>query len=142
MAIGSVIPDDTIRAYEKAHYDVLGDAPFTLRIGARSDALSDLYMRNQVASVAFLTAENPFGVLTNSITNACCQDRLVREIIKGKLIFMNGVGRDPLDEWPGETSLLILGIARETATRLGVRYRQNAIVWSGANAIPELVLLR
>jgi hypothetical protein len=35
-----------------------------------------------------------------------------------------------------------LGISRQQAMDLGDRLEQNAIVWCGPDAVPELVLLR
>jgi hypothetical protein len=37
---------------------------------------------------------------------------------------------------------LILGLDLEAARTLGNRMEQNAIVWIGADAVPELVLLK
>jgi hypothetical protein len=36
----------------------------------------------------------------------------------------------------------VLGMALDAAQEVGRRYGQNAIVWAGADAVPELVLLR
>jgi hypothetical protein len=35
-----------------------------------------------------------------------------------------------------------LGLSLEAAKALGKKYDQNAVVWCGPDAIPELVLLR
>ena len=46
----------------------------------------------------------------------------------------------------GEKFFCVRGGSRnssnETARMLGVRYRQNAVVWAGEDAVPKLVLLR
>jgi hypothetical protein len=42
----------------------------------------------------------------------------------------------------GETSVLALGISRDTAARLGKEFRQNAIVWIGTDRIPDLIFLQ
>lgn len=36
----------------------------------------------------------------------------------------------------------MLRISLEAAKELGARYEQNAIVWAGADAMPQLILLR
>ena len=53
-----------------------------------------------------------------------------------------GIGVAPPGHWPGEPSVLALGISRDTAARLGNEYRQNAIVWIGADRIPVLIFLQ
>jgi len=34
------------------------------------------------------------------------------------------------------------GLARAAAQELGRQFQQNAIIWAGADAVPELILLR
>jgi len=34
------------------------------------------------------------------------------------------------------------GLSLEASKSLGARFEQNAIVWSGADAVPQLILLR
>jgi hypothetical protein len=35
----------------------------------------------------------------------------------------------------------VLGLALEAAKSLGRRHEQNAVVWSGPDAVPQLVML-
>jgi hypothetical protein len=42
---------------------------------------------------------------------------------------------------PGEPSFLAFGLALEASKTLGKAYEQNAIIWCGADAVPNLVLL-
>ena len=58
----------------------------------------------------------------------------------GKTI--EGAGSDPAGDWPEEHSYFGLGVGLEDAKRLGVRFRQDAIVWTGRDAVPRLILLR
>jgi hypothetical protein len=55
--------------------------------------------------------------------------------------FIDGIGQHPSTAW-GEPSFLVLGVSLETARELGVRHEQNAIIWVGSDAVPQLVLLR
>ncbi len=55
---------------------------------------------------------------------------------------IEGEGEGPDGAWPAEKSLFVFGVDLETARMLGVRYRQNAVVWVGEDAVPKLVLLR
>lgn len=58
------------------------------------------------------------------------------------LQFMPGVGVGADPKWQGEPSVLVLGLPLQHARALGTSYLQNAIVWCGEDAVPQLVLLR
>jgi len=58
------------------------------------------------------------------------------------MVLTDGTGRHPSNGWAGEASYLALGLSQEAAEAIGVRFEQNAIVWSGSDAVPRLVLLR
>ena len=49
---------------------------------------------------------------------------------------------DPTEAWEPELSYLTFGISAEYARRLGSLFRQDAVVWAGEDAIPQLLLLR
>jgi hypothetical protein len=75
-------------------------------------------------------------------TNEERHTELARELNSRSLIFIEGVGQHPSNEWPGEASYLVFGLTLEASKSLGKRLEQNAIVWSGADATPQLVILR
>ena len=56
--------------------------------------------------------------------------------------YHEGMGEHPSGQWPGEPSFLILGLPLDAAKQLGARHEQNAIVWCGTDAVPQLILLR
>ena len=58
------------------------------------------------------------------------------------LRWLEGLGQHPSNQWPGEPSVLILGLSLAAAKVLAEDFEQNAFVWSGAGAMPQLVLLR
>jgi hypothetical protein len=58
------------------------------------------------------------------------------------LAFAPGVGQHPHYGWPAEDSFLVFGLTLEAAKVLGGRLEQNGFVWSGADAVPQLVMLR
>lgn len=49
--------------------------------------------------------------------------------------FLVGVNR------PAEQSVLVLGLSLEADKTLGRRFERNAVVWTGRDGVPELVLL-
>ena len=50
-------------------------------------------------------------------------------------------GADPSGNWSSEHGFLVLGLELEDAKGVGVFFRQNAIVWVGQDAVPQLVML-
>ena len=132
-----------LAAYAAALYRVdAAPTPFVLRIGERSPELAALHVAHGVACSAFVTAWNPFGMLQPDALNRWAQARLERELGAQGYAVYGGAGLDADGSWPGEDSVLALGLSRETAAELGRAYGQNAVVWSGAGAVPELVVLR
>lgn len=142
MNSASSIDPDTIKAYLETHYCVEGGLPTTLRVGVQNSSLLILHEAAHVESSAFITACNPFSHACDDATNAQRQDALAQELTHLGLRFVDGIGEHPSNEWPGEPSFLVLGISLEAAKDFGERYEQNAIVWAGADAVPQLVLLR
>lgn len=138
----SLIDRDTLQAYRETHYHVHGTAPMRLEIGITSPELADLHAAHRVSSSAFITACNPFSQTLADAANTERQLALASDLRQRNLSFIDGVGQHPSNAWPAEASFLILGVSRDEASELGVRHRQNAIVWCGLDAVPQLVLLR
>jgi hypothetical protein len=138
----SDIPRDTIQAYLETHYQVLGETPATLQIGQFNPVLAALHDACHVACSAFVTACNPFSQSLDSQANAARQAALAHELEALGLTGIEGIGKHPTNNWPGESSFLVLGMTLDAARALGKKHGQNAIVWCGADAVPQLVLLR
>ena len=137
----SVIDQRSIQAYLETNYYVHSDAPLTLNIGVANPTLAALHKAHRIESSAFVTACNPFSQAFDESANAARQAALARELQQRSLSYIEGIGQHPTNEWR-ELSFLVLGLSRESAKELGNRHEQNAIVWSGLDAVPELVLLR
>lgn len=142
MFSDSDIPGDTIQAYLETHYHVDGNAPLTLKVGESHPSLAALHQTAGVESSAFITACNPFSQSCDGASNASRQETLARELKQRSLSFIDGVGLHPSNQWPGEASFLVLGLSLEAAKALGAQHGQNAIIWCGADAVPQLILLR
>ena len=138
----SVIDPAIIQAYLETHYCVHGDAAFVLQIGMVSPDLLSLYERHSVDCAAFLTGCNPFSQEVSEPENRERQQSLATELTRRSLSFLKGIGQHPSNNWPGEESLLVLGLNLEAAKTLGERFEQNAIVWCGADGVPQLIVLR
>ena len=142
MFTESIIPRETIQAYLETHYQIAGDTPATLQAGQANPALAGLHAAHGVSSSAFITACNPYSEDVGAHANAERQAELARELERLGLAYIEGVGKHPSNSWPGEPSFLVLGATLDVARTLGQKHGQNAIVWCGADAVPQLILLR
>lgn len=130
-----------IQAYRETEYRVHGDEPFILRVGQPCDALAAIHKRHRVDCSAYITACNPYSQPLDDAANTRRHADLGHELRKRSLTAFGGLGQHPSNQWPGEASYLVLGLTLEAAKTLGTRFEQNAIVWSGADATPQLILL-
>jgi hypothetical protein len=138
----SAIDPPTLQAYLETDYRVHGEPGFTLRVGRASAELLAAHKRRRTDCSAFLTACNPFSQPLDAAANAARQAALAKELSSRSLAFLPGVGQHPSNGWPGEDSFLVFGLTLEAAKALGTRLEQNGIIWSGADAVPQLILLR
>ena len=139
---GTVISDALVAAYSATNYRVISaDSPFVLRLRLRSDELARLFVLTGKQGATFITAENPFSQAVSAEENAASQARLKRDLTKLGATILEGAGEGQDPDWPAEASFLAIGLSRAQACDLGRKYRQNAIVWIDADAVPELVLL-
>lgn len=132
----------TVKAYLETDYCVAAPEPFVLRVDTASVPLAQLYRQHLTNCCAFITACNPYSRIVGDKENAERQAELAQELTRIGLTFFDSVGRHPAGGWPEESSYLVLGLSLADAKHLGEKYRQNAIVWCGPDAVPELVLLR
>ena len=142
MLPASAIDPPTLQAYLETDYCVYGEPGFTLRVGRASAELLAAHKRRRTDCSAFLTACNPFSQPLDTAANAARQAALAKELSGRSLAFVPGVGQHPSNGWPGEDSFLVFGLTLEAAKALGMRLEQNGLVWSGADAVPQLILLR
>jgi hypothetical protein len=138
----SVIDPRTIQAYLETEYRVHGEPGFTLRVGKASADLLSAHRRQKADCSAFLTACNPFSEPFDESANAARQAALAKELSSRGLAFLPGIGQHASNSWPGEDSFLVFGMTLEAARVLGAWFEQNGFVWSGADAVPQLILLR
>ena len=138
----SIIDAGTVQAYLETEYRAHGDEPFTLRVGETCPALAAAHKRHRVDYSAYITACNPFSQILDDEANAERHADLGHELGQRSLASIEGIGQHPSNQWCGEASYLIFGLTLEAAKTLGTRLEQNAIIWTGADAVPQLILLR
>ncbi len=129
-----------LEAYRATRYEVDGgDDSFVLRIDQPCEALDRLHAEHDVNSSAFITAWNPGSRLCSAGQNRRAQQELVALVDADEMTWLPGRGVDPQGEWPDEAGLLVLGMDRSSALELARRFDQNAVVWTGEDAIPRLL---
>lgn len=142
MKCESLISPETIQAYRETEFRVFGDDVMVLKISEKKEELVGLFKVYQSEACAFVTAFNPLGKLLSHEQNSDLQKRLEEEIQFRGLTYIAGEGKHPVGDWPGEPSYLVFDLSLEAAKTLGRKFNQNAIVWCGLDAVPQLVLLR
>ncbi len=139
----SEIIEDKIAAYHSTHYCIQTKAGLiTLKIGEYTSNLLTLFKSSSQQCGVVITAFNPYGKLIDHETNQATNKQLGEHLSSLSSMVLEAEGVDPLGIWPSEPSFFALGINRDVARSLGVHYLQDAVVWIGADAVPELVLLR
>jgi hypothetical protein len=143
MSKTTQIHPDKLRAYEATDYR-LGhtDQDIVLTILKRSERLATLFAANGVNCGAFLTAYNPQGTIQSDAANAQGHAELASKLQELGVQAIEGSGSEEGTEWPAEKSYFALGLALELAKAIGTHFDQDAIVWIGPDAVPQLILLR
>jgi len=139
----TLIAADKIRAYRATDYRLGHTAQdIVLAPGLRSDRLCELFLAKSAKSGAFLTAYNPRGIQKSVTENEQAHARLAAALAERGLDSIEGSGSEPGSSWPAEKSYFVFGLGRDGAIAFGQQFDQDAIVWVGKHAVPELVLLR
>ena len=135
-----------VQAYRETHYRVIAGAaavvPVVLRVDEASKSLAGLHKEFGVDCSAFVTACNPWSESIADEENLKRMEKLRHALRTRSLRWLEGIGKHPRNLWPGEPSVLVLGLSLAAAKVLAQDFEQNAFVWSGADARPQLVLLR
>lgn len=137
------ISADLVQAYGNTSYHVhRSTGSFTMRAGEYSAGLAALMEEHGARCAAFLTGDNPFSAHASACENRLARSRLYEALTRLGMAVFEGTGQGDDLSWPPEQSYLALGLDRTAASDLGRQFLQNAILWSGADATPQLVLLR
>jgi hypothetical protein len=143
MTTVTQIDPDKVRAYLATDYRIGHTSQdIVLTIGQRSERLAALFATNGVDCGAFLTAYNPQGTVQTDAANDRAHAELAAKLQALGLQAIEGSGSEEGTDWPSERSYFALGLALEPAKEIGTHFDQDAIVWVGADAVPQLILLR
>ena len=142
MQSSTTLSPELISAYEATNFHVMTDPAFILKIGINSNELEMLFNKSGHKTATFITACNPFSNTLSDEDNQLRNIQLEVDLGDLNVEIIDGFGQDLFGEWAGEASFLALGIDYDLASKLGIKYEQNAIVWCNADAVPQLILLR
>jgi hypothetical protein len=137
------IHPDTVRAFLATGYRIGHSAQdIVLHIDQHSERLTRLFADSGVNCGAFLTAFNPRSTIQPNEVNDQAHAQLAAKLQVLGLQAREGSGSVEGTDWPAEKSYFALGLSREPAKAIGTHFDQDAIVWVGPGAVPELILLR
>jgi len=134
----STIPKELIDAYLTTKFMVF-HPKFTIYIDKICPELNELLIQEEAKVWAYITSVNPNSEMLSDEENQQLLQELKESVKDYKFYEGHGVGTDPA--WQPEKSMLIIGIPREEAIRIGNYYKQNAIVAGRLNNPAELILL-
>ena len=139
----SAVPAELVEAYNSTQYLMQTEnGEIVLRIGEPSKAIAELIEAAAADGGVFITAENLFSQPLTVDENKDRQDRLRKDLAVLGALVIDGAGQGEDPSWPAEASYSAIGITRDQACELGIKYEQNAIVWFDATGTGELILLR
>ena len=143
MTAATQIHPDKVRAFMATDYRIGHTSQdIVLTIGQRSERLAALFAANGVDCGAFLTAYNPQSTIQPDAVNDLAHAELAAKLQALGLQAIEGSGSEEGTDWPSEKSYFALGLALEPAMEIGTHFDQDAIVWVGSDAVPQLILLR
>lgn len=111
-----------------------------MRVDEGCVELDALLTDHGVSTWAYVTASNPGSRQLSDEDNSARLRELEADVVTLGVRAYPGEGVPDDGRWPPESSLLILGIAREDAVRLGRRYDQVAVVCGELGGVAKLVL--
>lgn len=132
--------EDLRRAFEETHYIVRHQPAFTLRIGQHSPQLDALLQDAGHDCAAFVTAWNPKSQALSEAENRTRQQALLDDLKRLGPTWIGGIGQHPDNGWPGEESVLVLGLAFDAACNLARQHGQLAFVWCVTGKPCQLIM--
>jgi len=137
------IGPEKLAAYRATHYRFgTGSVAVTMRIDVPCEELHRLYGDTGRTCGVFITGLNPFGQQQSEAANEAAHARLGQQLRALTRHVFDGEGVDPGGDWPPEKSYFALGIDAAKARELGTDFNQDAVVWTGPDRVPLLLLLR
>ena len=91
--------------------------------------VNHVFKQVKVTTAAILTAWNPRSEAIDFQQNKLRNNDLYNVLKEKKYILHKALGKGIDPTWPAEEGYIILGLTKEDAEKLAVKYEQNAYVW-------------
>ena len=130
---------ELIQAFEETDYIVFHQPNFTLRVGQNSTELDTLLNESGFECAVFITAWNPMSQPLSQERNLERQHNLLVEIQDRGFSTLPGIGQHPSNEWPGEESILVIGMQLEIGKALALAFGQLAFVYGEKGCRTRLI---
>lgn len=135
----SDLSSELIAAYRATRFCANTPDPVEIRIGSSSPELEELLSRTGHQNWAFISAFNPGSQPLSDNDNHARHHTLIERLSAYQPHVYEGQGLPDQPDWAPETSLLVLGIYRAEAIKVGLDYGQHAIVIGRLDEPAELV---
>ncbi len=139
----SDVPLAKRRAYLGTLYRLgFGADDIVMEIASHNARLATRLAELGVSCGGFITAYNAAGTQQSDEANSRDHATLLAHVTALGHAFTEGAGTAATGDWPAERSVFAYGMNKASACAMGRQFRQDAIVWVGPDAVPQLVLLR
>jgi Protein of unknown function (DUF3293) len=130
---------ELLEAYKLTVYTIAGsEGSLTLHVGQHSEWLARELGNHNASCAAFVTAYNPGSELQPDTSNRLRNAEMLRMVQDRPFLVVDAIAPD--GRWPVEKGYLVFGLEKERALHIGRAFGQVAILWAGADAVPEVVL--
>ena len=124
------ISPELIRAYREAHYIVLDEGTeIRLHVGTVNLELARLMSNKNAHTASVLTAYNPYSEVKTKQDNKLAQTQLRKRLKEMGIATLDAIGRDAMEQWEPEPSVLALDLTLKEAENLADEFGQNAFIW-------------
>ncbi|NJC25144.1 DUF3293 domain-containing protein [Neolewinella antarctica] len=126
--------------YRKGRY-LCGD--FRLQPGESNARFAEWMSQRGHKTYAFVTAYNPYSDGTTSLPENLARSRVLRKLVEEQgFAHLPAAGVDPAGEWPEEVGVMLFDVALENALKIGIDFKQNAILFGEISGEPAVLWCR
>ncbi len=133
-----MIPKSLLNEYLKTSYDV-DSLGLKIKIYQKNEELNRFLKEFNYDSWCFITAWNPYSKSLSKRENIIFNNNLKIDLMQYKIY--PSIGRPRNTEWEAEESFFVLNINEQEAINLGIKFKQNAIVYGYVDCEPKLLKL-
>jgi len=133
-----MITTELLEAYKATCYEII-NPKIQIYIDKENKELFNFIKENYISSWCFITAWNPYSKELSNDENILLNNSLEKDLKDYKIYA--GQGQGTIGDWPPEPSFFVVNINEEDAMTLGIKYKQNAIVYGNNYGRAKLITL-